>query len=245
MTRIQQSVEIGVPVHVAYNQMTQFEDYPHFMQGVDSVQQIDDTHLHWVTKASDRALEWDAEITEQQPDRCIAWQNTSGPAFGGRVDVQPVGNDTARVTLTLESGQDAGLGSGEAEMADRVRQDLSRLKQFLETRGSETGAWRGEVHAAQASGSAKEVEGSTQSDYALSQSTENDAEDGRFSVSEEVSLDMQSDEARRVGQAPSSADAVGKQAADGMGQAMKQEGQQQADAGKLKDSIERSTPPST
>jgi len=247
MRKIQQSVEIAVPAHVAYNQLTQFEDYPQFMQDVDKVQQLDDTHLHWVAKLSDRQVEWDAEITEQEPDRCIAWHNTSGSAFGGKVEVEPVGTQAARVTLTLETetdnashasgASDASNSTGSADdtaMSERLGQDLTRLKQFLEARGSETGAWRGEVHDAQAvrgdtgntgeSGetTAPQRDASTQSDYALSQPSDDEAQDGRFSISEEVSLDMQSDSARRVGHAPKEDSG----AAEGMGQAMKQEGQQ-------------------
>lgn len=150
MARIQQSIEIGVPVQVAYNQLTQFEDYPQFMQDVETVQQLDDTHLHWTTRMSNRSVEWDAEIVEQEPDRCIAWRNVSGPTNAGKVEVQPLGDETARVTLTLEAEPERVPGSmdgyGETEMAQRLQQDLARIKQYLESRGAASGAWRGEVH---------------------------------------------------------------------------------------------------
>jgi uncharacterized membrane protein len=242
MTRIQQSVEIGVPVQVAYNQLTQFEDYPQFMQDVNSVQQLDDTHLHWVTKQSNRNAEWDTEITEQEPDRCIAWHSTTGPAFSGKVELQPVGVEASRVTLTLEtevaSSSGTASGNSDAEIAERLEQDLTRLKQFLENRGSETGAWRGEVHAAQSAPSTRsdastpsalERDRSTQSDNSLSQFQDDDAEDQRFSIAEEVSFDLQSDAARRVGQAPQEDAETGGRAVEGMGEAMKQEGQPKRD----------------
>jgi uncharacterized membrane protein len=152
MATVQQSIEVKVPVHTAYNQLTQFEEYPRFMEDVESVRQLDDTHLHWTTKMANRPVEWDAEITEQEPDRCIAWHNTSGPTNAGKVEVQELGPDTAQVTFTLHSEpqQLPGSMSGytEEELAQRLRQDLARLKDFIEAHGSETGGWRGEVHDA-------------------------------------------------------------------------------------------------
>lgn len=152
MATIQQSIEIKVPVRTAYNQLTQFEEYPQFMQEVEAVQQIDDTHLHWTTMTSNRPVEWDAEITEQQPDRCIAWHNISGPPSAGKVEVEALGSDASRVIFTLEAEpqQASGpvAGSSEEEMARRLRSDLERFKDFIEARGSETGAWRGEIHEA-------------------------------------------------------------------------------------------------
>ncbi|WP_334186566.1 SRPBCC family protein [Noviherbaspirillum sp.] len=156
MPRIQQSVEVNLPVHVIYNQLTRFEDYPRFMRDVELVQQLDDTHLHWKAKMADRDMEWDAEITEQIPDQCIAWHNMSGPKNAGRIEVQPAGADTSRVTMTMdaEQGQVPGssAGGGDNEMSQRLADNLTRLKEFIETRGSETGEWRGEIHDAQATG---------------------------------------------------------------------------------------------
>lgn len=268
MAIIQQSIEVRVPVHTAYNQLTQFEDYPRFMQDVETVRQLDDTHLHWEAKMSYQTMEWDAEITEQQPDRCIAWRNHGGPANSGRVEVQPLGDDQARITLTMECdpGQisSAQGGDGEAMMAQRLEQDLARFKEFIESQGTETGAWRGEVHGAQvtqrdrdahsqADGgkpamqagaqTGRETGRSTQSDYSLSKSADEDSQDGRFSVAEEVSLDMQSDQARRVGEMPRDIDAptAATDPADAMEQSMKQGGQ---DARPLKQSMDRAVPPS-
>lgn len=154
MATVQQSIEINVPVHVLYNQLTQFEDYPSFMDDVKAVRQIDDTHMHWMTMMANRPVEWDAEITEQEPGRCIAWQNTSGPANGGRIDVQPVGADASCVTFTLQSMPEQVPGSmageSEDEMAQRLKFDLVRLKDLLESRDFATGARHGEVREAEA-----------------------------------------------------------------------------------------------
>lgn len=309
MATIQQSIEIKVPVHTAYNQLTQFEDYPQFMQEVEAVQQIDDTHLHWTTMMSNRPVEWDAEITEQHADRCIAWHNTSGPHYAGKVEVQPVGADASRVIFTLQSepqpGADSAVGNSEEEMAQRLRLDLARLKDMIEARGSATGAWRGEVRDAkvttrdsdaQASGYAAGSEGwsgdedptspvvssthsaeqrddaetsasprqsvlsfaagsdnpqvnhATQSDYSLSKSSDDDsADDGRYSVAEEVNFDQQSDAARHVGQMPQDTDAEqtgGVSASDAMREAMQKDTQDAKDDAKLKSSISRAVPPS-
>lgn len=153
MARIQQSIDIGVPVHVVYNQLTQFEDYPRFMQDVETVHQLDDTHLHWSAKMSYQPLEWDSEIVEQIPDQCIAWRNAGGPMQSGKVEVRPVGQDKARVTMTVECDPAQvpaeRHGNPEEMVAQRLEDDLARFKSFLEERDSETGEWRGEVHGAQ------------------------------------------------------------------------------------------------
>lgn len=150
MATIQQSIELRVPVQAAYSQLTQFEEYPRFMEAVESVQQIDDTHLHWTTNSANRPVEWDAEITEQEPDRCIAWHNTSGALNTGKVELQSLGPDTSQVTFTLRTEPEqlpgAMTGESEQEMALRLKQDLARLKDFIEAHGSEAGGWRGEVH---------------------------------------------------------------------------------------------------
>lgn len=148
MATIQQSIDINIPIHAVYGQLTRFEDYPRFMEEVDEVRQIDDTHLHWKTIMSNRPVEWDAEITERQQDQCIAWRNIGGPTNAGRVDVQPVGTDKSRVTLTLhaEPEQVPGSSSGnsEQEMSQRLRLDLVRLKEFIEASGQQPATSRGE-----------------------------------------------------------------------------------------------------
>jgi uncharacterized membrane protein len=143
MARIQQSVEIRVPAHVAYNQLTQFEDYPRFMDEVESAKQVDDTHVRWTTKIGQHARDWQSEIVEQKPDQCIAWRNVEGPVSTGRVEVQELGADSSRVTFTVES-EATSAGEAAEAMARQVGDNLQRLKQMIESAG-ETGAWRGEV----------------------------------------------------------------------------------------------------
>jgi len=153
MAMVHQSIDVKAPVHVLYNQLTRFEDYPRFMKDVDSVQQLDDTHLHWTTRMASGPVEWDAEISEQEPDRCLVWRNTRGPTNTGRVEVQEMGPDSSRVTFTLEAepqqAPSATAGSDEQEMAQRLQQDLACLKEFIESRISGSGAWRGEIHDTQ------------------------------------------------------------------------------------------------
>jgi hypothetical protein len=149
MARIQQSVDISVPARVAYNQLTQFEDYPRFMQEVESAQQVDDTHVRWTTRIGQQKRDWNSEIIEQQPDQCIAWRNLEGPVNTGRVDVEALGEQAARVTFTLEADGAHSGTEGDHAMAKQVQEDLQRLKQMMEAQGHESGAWRGEVHGGQ------------------------------------------------------------------------------------------------
>lgn len=153
MAMIQQWINVEVPVHTLYNQLTQFEDYPRFMQDVEAVRQLDDTHLHWIARMADRSVEWDAEIIEQEPDQFIAWRNVNGPESAGKIEVQPTGPQASRMTFTLEAPAQQVPGSAagfdEAELAQRLMMDLVRFKYFLEDQGSETGAWRGAIHGDQ------------------------------------------------------------------------------------------------
>ena len=126
MARIQQSVEIRVPAQVAYNQLTQFEDYPRFMQEVESAEQVDDTHVRWTTKIGQHARDWNSEIIEQKPDQCIAWRNVEGPVSTGRVEVQALGADSSRVSFTVES-EAASAGDAADAMARQLEGDLQRL----------------------------------------------------------------------------------------------------------------------
>ncbi|GIZ52797.1 SRPBCC family protein [Noviherbaspirillum aridicola] len=136
MSTIRHSIEVRVPAHQAWQQLARFELYPQFMEDVEAVQKLDDTHLHWTTRMANRSVEWDAEITEQEPGRCLAWHNTSGPTNNGRVDLEPLGNDQSKVTITLhaEPEQVPGNMSGytEQEMAQRLGQDMARLKDIIE-----------------------------------------------------------------------------------------------------------------
>lgn len=147
--RIEKDIEVNAPLHSVYNQWTQFEEFPSFMDGVREVRQTDDTHLHWRAKIGGKDLEWDAEIVEQVPDRRIAWRSISGKPNAGTVAFEPIDSARTRVCLTMEydpEGAVENVGSALGVTGHRVTQDLENFKEFIEKRGAETGAWRGEVH---------------------------------------------------------------------------------------------------
>jgi uncharacterized membrane protein len=149
MSTVTESVDVHVPVHTAYNQWTQFESYPHFMNGVEAISQIDDRRTHWVTKVGGVKREFDAEITEQHPDERIAWKSTGGDTkHAGVVTFHRLGDQDTRVTIQLEwepEGLTEKVGSAVGVDDRQVKADAKRFKQFIEERGGETGAWRGEV----------------------------------------------------------------------------------------------------
>jgi HSP20 family molecular chaperone IbpA len=152
MARIEHSIDVNVPLHAAYNQWTQFEEFPRFMDGVREVRQLDDAHLHWRAFRHGKELEWDSEITDQVPDQRIVWRDTSGPGNAGSVTFHAVDADKTRVHITMECARDAApeqAALAEQAIAQRVEQDLVRFKTLLERQGSETGAWRGEIHHGQ------------------------------------------------------------------------------------------------
>ena len=147
---ITESIEVAVPVTTAYNQWTQFEDFPLFMEGIDHVQQIDDTRLHWAATVAGRKAEWDAKILEQHPDRQISWVSEDGKKTRGTVTFEERGDSRTLITLSMSyqaEGVAEILGSAAGIDERRVRGDLERFKELIETRGVETGAWRGEVSA--------------------------------------------------------------------------------------------------
>jgi CBS domain-containing protein len=131
MATIRHSIDIKAPVHILYNQLTHFEDYPRFMDEVESVSRVDDTHLHWTAHMAGQPLEWDAEISEQQEDRCIAWRNLGGPAGEGRVDLQSRGKDDSRLTFTLQAPPEPQ--ATEEDIAQRLHGHLLRLKEIVES----------------------------------------------------------------------------------------------------------------
>ena len=148
MAEVDETIEVNVPVSTAYNQWTQFEEFPSFMDGVESVRQLDDTHLHWVAEIAGKRHEWDAEITYQDPDRHIAWRAVDGKPNTGSVRFDRVGDDRTRirVRMTWESEGVAETAGDTLGVDERgVRADLKRFKGLVESRGRETGAWRGEV----------------------------------------------------------------------------------------------------
>jgi uncharacterized membrane protein len=134
---------------VAYNQWTQFEEFPRFMEGVKEVRQLDDKRLHWRAEIAGKEEEWDAVITHQIPDWRIAWRNTTGARNAGVVTFFPMGPNRSRVTLLMEyepQGVVENVGSMLGFVARRVEGDLQQFKEFIESRGTATGAWRGEIH---------------------------------------------------------------------------------------------------
>jgi uncharacterized membrane protein len=148
MSAIAESVNVNVPVEKAYNQWTQFEKFPEFMEGVESVSQLDNTHLRWVAEIGGQRRAWEAEITEQVPDERIAWRATDGNGPDGVVTFEPVGPDETQITveMTFEpEGVVEQLGSAVGSDSRQVKGDLERFKELIESRGVETGAWRGEV----------------------------------------------------------------------------------------------------
>jgi uncharacterized membrane protein len=150
---IEESIEAKVPVSVAYNQWTQFEDFPLFMEGIEHVQQLNDTRLHWVAEVGGKKAEWDAKILEQHPDRQISWISEDGKKTRGTVTFEPLGADKALVRVSMSyqaEGPAEHAGSVAGLDARRVRADLERFKELVESRGQETGAWRGKVEAGQA-----------------------------------------------------------------------------------------------
>jgi uncharacterized membrane protein len=148
---IDESIEVNLPVSTAYNQWTQFEDFPLFMEGVDHVQQLDDTRLRWVATVSGKTNEWTAKILEQHADRQISWISEDGKKTRGTVTFEPIGENKTRVRLSMSYQADPleAIGSAAGIDARRVRGDLESFKELVESRGVETGAWRGEVSAGQ------------------------------------------------------------------------------------------------
>jgi uncharacterized membrane protein len=145
---IEQSIEVQAPLSTVYNQWTQFEEFPQFMEGVEEVRQLDDPHLHWVAEFGGSRHEWDAEITEQKPDERVAWRNTEGKDNAGVVTFHRLDDNNTRVMVQMDfvpEGVKEKLGDALGVPDRRVRGDLENFKQIIEARGQESGAWRGEV----------------------------------------------------------------------------------------------------
>jgi uncharacterized membrane protein len=152
MAKIEKDIVVDVPVKVAYDQWTQFESFPEFMEGVKEVVQLDEKRLRWRAEIAGKETEWEAEITDQVPDRHIAWRSVTGAMNAGSVIFQPAGDGKTKVSLELTyEPRDAAEKVGDALgfLERRVTGDLERFKEFVESRGAPTGAWRGEIHGAQ------------------------------------------------------------------------------------------------
>ena len=148
MSTIEQSIEIEAPLTAVYNQWTLFEEFPRFMEGVEEVRQLDDTHLHWVAAFGGSRHEWDAEITEQKPDERVAWRNTDGKDNAGVVTFHRLDDTHTRVMVQLDfvpEGIKEKIGDALGASDRRVQGDLERFKELIESRGRESGTWRGEV----------------------------------------------------------------------------------------------------
>lgn len=148
MEHVEKSIEVEVPVSTVYNQWTQFEEFPRFMEGVQRVQQLDDKRLRWCAEIGGKVVEWDAEIFEQIPERRIAWRSMTGELNSGMVNFEPLGSNCTRVSVKINyrpEGTLEKIGSALGVVSQRVERDLERFKEFIESRGSETGAWRGQI----------------------------------------------------------------------------------------------------
>jgi uncharacterized membrane protein len=148
MSTIEKSVEVEAPVRTVYNQWTQFEEFPRFMEGVRQVQQLDDKRLLWSSEIGGQIKEWEAEITEQIPDERIAWRSRAGAPTGGVVTFHRLAPERTRIMLQLEytpEGLVEKAGDAVGVVSARIAGDLERFKEFIEARGAETGGWRGTI----------------------------------------------------------------------------------------------------
>ena len=150
MSTIEQSIDVNVPVRTAYDQWTQFEEFPRFMEGVREVRQLDDKRLAWCAEVGGKEKRWEAEITEQIPDARIAWRSRTGANNAGVVTFHRLDDQKTRIMLQLDydpEGVVENVGDAVGVVSSRVRGDLARFKDFIEQRGRETGAWRGSINA--------------------------------------------------------------------------------------------------
>ena len=152
MSTVEKSIDVDVPVSTAYNQWTQFESFPQFMEGVEKITQLDDTRTHWVTEIAGVTREFDTEITEQEPDQRIAWTSVDEPKQAGVVTFHRLDDNRTRVMLQMDfepEGFAEKAGDVLGIVRSRTKGDMERFKEFIEARGTETGAWRGEVKGGQ------------------------------------------------------------------------------------------------
>ena len=149
MATIEKTIEVGVPVAVAYDQWTQFEEFPRFMDGIVEVKQLDEKRVHWVAEIGGERHEWDAEIVEQKPDRCVAWRSIGGTPNSGRVEFEPSDKGT-KISVEMEyetEGAKEKIGSALGFDEGQVEEDLERFRDLVEERQSPTGSWRGKIES--------------------------------------------------------------------------------------------------
>ncbi|HUG48138.1 MAG TPA: SRPBCC family protein [Candidatus Limnocylindria bacterium] len=148
MGKVEASIDVNVPVSTAYNQWTQFEEFPQFMEGVKQVRQLDDRTLEWTAEIAGNEETWRADISEQEPDQRIAWHSTEGAKNAGVITFHRIDDNTTRLMLQLDfepEGAVEKVGDAMGIPERRVKGDLERFKEFIESRGSESGAWRGRI----------------------------------------------------------------------------------------------------
>ena len=160
MAHVEKTIEVDVPVRTAYNQWTQFEEFPQFMEGVEEVRQLGDKRLHWRAKVAGKVEEWDAEILEQTPDHVVSWHSTSGSENSGAITFTSIDANRTRISANIGYDPDGlveTVGDKLGFMDRRVEGDLKRFKEFIEQRGVETGAWRGEIHGGEVENSQSSI----------------------------------------------------------------------------------------
>jgi uncharacterized membrane protein len=148
MDHVEKCIEVEAPVSMVYNQWTQFEEFPRFMEGVERVEQLDEKRLRWCAEIGGKVVEWDAEIFEQIPDKRVAWRSITGALNTGMVNFEPLGPNRTKIWLKVNykpEGAMEKIGSALGVISQRIEGDLERFKEFIESRGSETGAWRGQI----------------------------------------------------------------------------------------------------
>jgi len=148
MSNVTESIDVNVPVRTAYDQWTQFEEFPKFMKNIKQIRQLDDTHLEWTAEIAGKEKVWQAEVTEQNPDERVAWKATEGASNSGVVTFHRIDQNVTRVTVQMDvdpEGVVENVGDKLGVPDRSVKGDLERFKEFIESRGVETGAWRGEV----------------------------------------------------------------------------------------------------
>ncbi|MCE7081600.1 SRPBCC family protein [Streptomyces sp. ST2-7A] len=148
MSHIEESIEVAVPVTTAYNQWTQFEEFPEFMSGVERVDQLSDSRTHWVTNIAGTRREFDADITQQVPDERVAWASRNGPKQAGVVTFHRLNESRTKIMLQMEYAPEnftEAIGDKMGIVRRKAKQDLDNFKEFIESRGTETGTWRGKI----------------------------------------------------------------------------------------------------
>jgi uncharacterized membrane protein len=148
MSRITDHIDVDVPVTVAYDQWTQFESFPQFMEGVERVVQLDEKTLDWTASIAGKTKHWRAEIVQQEPDRLVSWRSLDGARNDGTVRFEALDAGTCRITLELDLEPDGPIeatGDALGFVSRRVKGDLERFREFIESRGEATGAWRGRI----------------------------------------------------------------------------------------------------